>query len=63
MFVVPEWVVFCLAYALTLLCGVGGWTVQGFEHFENLMQRLCAIYFAHFLKYSKKTNCSQTLLY
>jgi hypothetical protein len=64
MFVVREWVVFCLAYALTLLCGVGGWTVQGFEHFETLMQRLCATYFAHyFLKYSKKTNCSQTLLY
>jgi hypothetical protein len=41
--------------ALTLLCGVGGWTVQGFEHFENLMQRLFVLSILHnFLKYSKK---------
>jgi hypothetical protein len=56
MFVVPGMGgLFLLAYALTLLCGVGGWTVQGFEHFENLMQRLFVLSILHnFLKYSKK---------
>jgi hypothetical protein len=51
MFVVPEWVdFFFLAYALTLLCGVGGWIVQGFEHFETLMQKTLCYLFSTFFE-------------